>query len=140
MLLCANDMSVARLLLATLAGGFVSSMTDWFFHADWLYKRYDRHPEIWRKWSKGETTAILWASPLPFLTCASFAFACAWLNLHSLRATLTLAATLWLMAPLPLAAANALFMKLTPAITLSHVMGWLVKLAVAGAAVSLIAG
>ena len=132
-------MSAARLLIAALAGGFASSMTDWFFHGDWLYKRYDRHPEIWRRWSKGETTAVLWASGLPFFSCAVFAFACWWLHLHLLRATLTLAVAVWLMVPLPLTVANALFMKLTPAITVSHALSWLVKLALAAAAVSLIA-
>jgi hypothetical protein len=133
-------MSAARLLIAALAGGFASSMTDWFFHGDWLYKRYDRHPEIWRKWSQGETTAVLWASGLPLLTCAVFGFTCRWLHLHELRGTLTLALVVWLMAPLPLTVANALFMKLTPAITVSHALSWLVKLALAAAAVSLIAG
>jgi hypothetical protein len=137
---CANDMSVTRLLLAALAGGFASSMTDWFFHSDWIYRRYDRHPEIWRKWSSGESTAVLWASMLPFLTCAVFAFACAWLHLRSLPETFTAAVAVWLMAPLPLTIANSLFMKLGPAIATSHALSWLVKLALAAAAVSLIAG
>jgi len=31
-----------------ITGGIVSSMTDWLFMGDLLYKRFDRHPEIWR--------------------------------------------------------------------------------------------
>jgi hypothetical protein len=133
-------MSVTRLLLAGLAGGFTSSMTDWFFHGDWIYKRFDRHPEIWRSWKQGETRAVLWASVLPFLTCVVFALTCGWLHLQSLRAALTAAVAVWAMAPLPLTVANALFMKLTPEIAASHALSWLVKLALAAVAVSLIAG
>jgi hypothetical protein len=137
---CAIDMSMARLLLAALAGGFASSMTDWFFNSDWLYKRYDRHPEIWRFSGQGESKAVMWASLLPLLTCAAFALACQWLHLHSLVGTLKMAVVVWLMAPLPLTIANALFVKVSPAIAVSHALSWLVKLALAAIAVSLIAG
>lgn len=59
-----------RLALATLASGLAASATDWLFMgADALYLRYDSHPEIWRyPRGKGEATAIVWASILPFVT------------------------------------------------------------------------
>ena len=130
-----------RIALAALAGGVASSMTDWLFMGDWLYKRYDRHPEIWRyRGGQGETKAIVWASLLPFLTCAAFALLCAGLHLHSYSATLKLALAIWLIGPLPLTIANALFIKLTPAVAAFHTLGWLFKLAIAGLAVTLILG
>lgn len=115
-------------------------MTDWFFNSDWIYKRYDRHPEIWRKWSKGETTAVLWASLLPFFTCLTFAIACGWLHLHTSGETFMAALAVWLMVPAPLIIAHALFIKLSPAIAAAQALSWLVKLALAAVAVSVIVG
>jgi hypothetical protein len=128
-----------RIVLAALASGFVSSMTDWLFMGDWLYKRYDKHPEIWRySGGRGETKAIVWASLLPFLTCSIFVFVCARLHLHAYSVTLKLALAVWLIGPLPLTIVNSIFLKLAPAIATAHALGWLVKLAIAGLAVALL--
>ena len=127
--------------LAVLTSGIVSSLTDWLFMGDWLYKRYDRHPEIWRfPGGQGETKAIAWASLFPFLTCFVFVFVCDRLHLFSPTATLKLALAIWLIGPLPLLVVNSLFMKVTPAITASYALGWLVKFIVAGLAVALFWG
>jgi len=125
--------------LALLASGIVSSLTDWLFMGDWLYKRYDRNPEIWRyQGGQGESSAILWSSLFPFLTCGVFIFLCCGLHVHSYRGTLKLALAIWLIGPLPLTITNALWLKLAPAIAASYVLGWLVKLALAALAVALI--
>jgi hypothetical protein len=130
-----------RIALAVFASGFVSSMTDWLFAGDWLYKRYDRHPEIWRyQAGQGENTAILWSSLFPFLTCGVFVLLCSGLQLHTYGATFKLAAAIWLIGPLPLTIVNALWIKLAPAIATSYAIGWLVKLALAALAVVLILG
>jgi hypothetical protein len=130
-----------RIAIAILASAFVASMTDWLFMGDWLYKRYDRNPEIWRyRGGQGEGKAILWSSLLPFLTCGIFVLLCGRLHLYSYRETLKLAAAIWLIGPLPLTIVNALWMKIAPAIAASHALGWLVKLIVAALAVSLILG
>ncbi|MFY9726277.1 MAG: hypothetical protein WB579_05765 [Bryobacteraceae bacterium] len=127
--------------MAVLAAGIASSMTDWLFMGDWLYKRYDKHPEIWRyRGGQGETNAIIWASLLPFLTCSVLVLVCARLHLSSYSATLKLALAIWLIGPLPLTIANSLFMKLTPAIAIAHALGWMVKLVLAGFAVALLIG
>ena len=128
-----------RIALAVLASGLVSSMTDWFFMGDWLYKRYDRNPEIWRySAGHGENKAILWSSVLPFLTCGVFVLLCGGLRLHSYRETLKLAVAIWFIGPLPLTILNALWIKLSPAIATSHALGWLVKLALVALGVTLI--
>jgi hypothetical protein len=119
--------------------GFVASLTDWLFMGDWLYKRYNQYPEIWRfPHGQGEMKAIAWYTPLPFVTCAVFTLLCARLNLHSYSPTLKLALAIWLVGPLPLLIANALFIKLHSAITAAYSLGWLVKLVVAALAVTLI--
>jgi len=130
-----------RMALAILASGVVSSMTDWLFMGDWLYKRFDKHPEIWQfAGGEGESKAIVYASVLPFLTCSVFVIVSVWLNLTSFNSSLKFALAVWLIGPLPLMIANALFIKLTPAIAVSYAFGWLVKLAIAGIAVALFLG
>jgi len=131
----------SRIALAVLVSGVASSLTDWLFMGDWLYKRYDRNPEIWRfQGGQGENKAILWSSLFPFLTCAIFVLLCGGLHLYSYRGTLKLALAIWLIGPLPLTVVNALWIKLAPAIAASFSVGWLVKLALAALAVSLLLG
>lgn len=128
-----------RIACTILAGGILSSLTDWLFMGDWLYKRYDTHPEIWRyPGGQGETRAILQASLLPFLTCAVFTLLCVGLHRTTCAATLQLALAIWLIAPLPLILTNAIFMKMAPLIATSYALGWLVKLIIAALAVALI--
>ncbi len=128
-----------RIALAVLASGFVSSMTDWLFMGDWLYKRYDRHPEIWRyPGGQGENTAILWSSLFPFFTCGVFVLVCGRLHLYTYRGTFMLALAIWLIGPLPLTIVNSLWLKLAAAIAASYALGWLVKLALAALAVTLV--
>jgi hypothetical protein len=134
-------MTWGRIAIAVIASGFVSSMTDWLFMGDWLYKRYDRNPEIWRySAGQGENKAILWSSLLPFLTCGVFILTCRFLHLNSFRDALEFAGAIWLIGPLPLTIVNALWIKLAPAIAALHALGWLVKLIIAAAAIVLIVG
>jgi hypothetical protein len=130
-----------RIGLAVLASGVVSSLSDWLFMGDWLYRRYDRNPEIWRsRGSQGESRAILSSTLLPFLTCSVFVLLCSGLHLYSYAATLKLALAIWLVGPLPLTVANSLWLKIAPAIATSHALGWLVKLAISALAVVLFLG
>ncbi len=133
-------MNWMRMALTVFAGGVAASLTDWLFMGgDWLYKRYNQHPEIWRHpHGQGEMKAIAWSAPLPFVTCTFFTLLCARLNLHSYSATFKLALAIWLVGPLPLLIVNGLFIKLHSAITAAYSIGWLVKLSVAAAAVALI--
>jgi hypothetical protein len=132
-------MNWIRVTLTVLASGFVSSLTDWLFMGDLLYKWFNPNPEIWRiPHGQGEMTAIAWSAPLPFLTCAVFTLLCARLDLHSLSQTAGLAVAIWLIGPLPLLVVHSLFMKLHPGIVVAYCLGWLVKLLVCSLAVTLI--
>jgi hypothetical protein len=134
-------MTLGSIAIAVLASGFLSSMTDWLFMGDWLYKRFDRNPEIWRyPAGQGENKAILWSSLLPFLTCGVFILACRFLRLNSFREAFGLAGAIWLIGPLPLTVVNTLWIKFAPAIATFHALGWLVKLIIAATAVMLIVG
>ncbi|MGB6430504.1 MAG: hypothetical protein WBF06_07955 [Candidatus Acidiferrales bacterium] len=130
-------MSWMRFALAVFASGLGSSLTDWFFMGDLLYKRFNKHPEIWRyPDDKGASTAIAWSAPLPFLTCAVFAFACVQLHVSSYGATVKLAIEVWLIAPVPWIVTTSLWMKLQPTIAAAYSVGWLVKLILAAVAVA----
>jgi len=132
-------MNWIRVALTVLAAGSATSMTDWLFMGDWLYKRYNESPEIWRHpHGQGEMKAIAWAAPLPFISCTVFTFLCVGLNLHSYTSTAKLALAIWLIGPLPLLIVNGLFIKLHAAITASYSVGWLIKLLVAAGAVAVI--
>lgn len=129
------DVNWIHFALAALVGGILSSLTDWLFMGDLLYKRNNKHPEIWRyPGGKGESKAIVCSGPFPFLTCAVFAFATNEFHVHSLGAALRMAFEIWLIGPLPLVLTNALFMKVQPMIATAHSLGWLVKLGVAAGA------
>jgi hypothetical protein len=132
-------MNWIRTALTMLVGGFATSLTDWLFMGDLLYRRYHQYPEIWRfPQGQGEMQAIVWSAPMPFVTCAVFTLLCARLNLHSYSATVELALAIWLIGPLPLLIVHAMFIKLHSAIIAAYCLGWLAKLVVAAVAVILI--
>ena len=133
-----DNVSWIRFVLAVLAGGIVSSLTDWLFMGDLVYRWFNRHPEIWRVHGGNESKAILWYTPLPFVTCAVFDYVCVRLHLHSYGPTLKLGVAVWFIAPLPLIIANSLFMKIEAGIAAAQAAGWLVKLLVAAAALAVI--
>lgn len=125
-----------KFALAVLAGGAASSMTDWLFMGDFVYKRFDTHPEIWRvSGGKSETGAIVWSTVLAFVTCAVFDFLCVRLGLLSYSSAVGLAVGIWLAATLPMLAANAIWIKISAPIAASHAAGWLIKLLIAATTV-----
>ena len=107
-------------------------MTDWLFAGDWLHRRWT-YKEVWRA---NESRAIALTSPLPFLTCAAFAYLAWRLGLHSLASTVRLGVAVWVIGPLPLILTNAAFIKLHRVFVASFALGWLVKLLIAAAAVA----
>src|SRR6516225_10655613 len=128
-------MSWMRFLAAVVVAGVVSSLTDWLFMGDLLYRKFNRHPEIWRhRGGQGESAAIAWSSPLPFLTCAAFCWLCVAFDFYRAEEIFKLAIGIWLVAPLPLLVTHGLFIKLEPPIVASYGAGWLVKLLVVAAA------
>jgi hypothetical protein len=122
-----------RLVEIVLVAGGISTLTDWLFTGDWIRRRFS-YPEIWRQGSEGR--AMVLTAPLPFLTCAVFALAAMRVDMESLRATVKLAAFVWIIGPLPLILTNAAFIKLRRVFVASYATGWLVKLLVVAVVVS----
>lgn len=112
---------------ASIVGAVLGSIADWVFAGVLFHVRYQRHPEVWRT-GGSETLRIGGAQILCLLTSIAFVTLARMLGKVDLAGTLTLAAMIWLIAPLPLLVTNALFIKIDPLVTASHAAGWLVKL------------
>lgn len=122
---------------ASIVGAVLGSLADWVFAGVLFHGRYQRHPEVWRT-GGSETLRIGGAQVLCLLTSVAFVALASTLGQVSLPQTLKLAALIWLIAPLPLLVANALFIKMDPLVTASHAVGWLVKLLLIAAATAVL--
>ena len=114
-----------RFVWVVAGAGAVSSLTDWFFGGDWIRRRFT-YAEIWRKGCEGKAVAL--TAPLPFLTCAVFAYAANRLGIESVHSAVKLAGVVWMIGPLPLILTCAAFIKLHRVFVASYAIGWLVKL------------
>lgn len=113
-----------QLVEAVAIGAVLMSLTDWLFFGILFHKQYFAYPEVWRPntpWRVPVSAAIALLTPLAFV-------ALVWMlrlaDEHDIIHTAFLA---WIMGPLPLIATNHFFFKLHPAITVTHIVGWLVK-------------
>ena len=114
------------LVWAVLAGAVLGSLADWLFAGVLFHNRYNLHPETWRGGAEGKRIAA--AQALALITSAAFVLLANKLGQTDLRGALKLAAMIWLIGPLPLLAANAMFIRVDHLVTASHMAGWLAKL------------
>ena len=129
-----------HLVWAALIGAVLGSLADWLFAGILFHGRYQVYPEVWRTGAGAERYRIILAQVLALVTSAGFV-ALAWkLRQTDLVGDLKLAAMIWLIGPLPLLLANALFIKLDHLVTASHAAGWLVKLLLIAAATAWMLG
>jgi hypothetical protein len=119
-----------NLVWAVLAGAVLGSLADWLFAGVIFHGRYELHPDTWRRGGEGKRIAA--AQALALITSAAFVLLANKLGQNDLRGALKLAAMIWLIGPLPLLAANAMFIKIDHLVTASHAAGWLAKLLLIG--------
>ena len=112
---------------ASVAGAILGALADWVFAGVLFHGRYQLRPEVWRA-GTGETLKIGGAQVLCLVTSVAFVVLASMLGRVELLGTVTLAAMIWLIAPLPLLITNSLFIKIDPLVTAAHAAGWLVKL------------
>jgi hypothetical protein len=119
-----------RIALAVLAGTITSSFTDWFFFGVLFHARYQAYPEVWRVAFSGanEWKAIVIATGLSAFMAGGFLFLFLWLQLHGLLQPIELVVTIWLVVAVPMILTNFIFIKLHPALLVSHALGWLIRL------------
>ena len=123
-------------LAATLAAGVGATGIDWFFARVVFPKYFAAHPEIWRQPANDprQVRRVGGCLLLNCVTVAAFFWLCHRLHLPHPGQSLRLAGAVCLVAPLPLIAANALWLKLHPLVAVSQSLCWLGKLALAALA------
>ena len=133
-------MNIAHFAGAVLAATIVSSLTDWFFFGVLFHSRYQVYPEVWRSEfsGKNEWKAIVMATVLSVFMAGTFLFLGHRLGLHGFLPPLKLALAIWVIAVLPITVTNFIFIKLHPAVLVSHSLGWLIRLAVVAASFAVI--
>jgi intracellular septation protein A len=120
-----------NLLWAILAGAVLGSLADWLFAGVIFHERYQVYPEVWRQGN--ERGRIAAAQALCLVTSAAFVLL-AWKTRQTdATGALKLAAMIWLVGPLPMLLANAMFIRIDRLVTVSHAVGWLAKLLLIGA-------
>ncbi len=131
-------MDWTRIILAALAAGIASVLTDWFFMGWLFHDKMKTYPEVWRRpeGGAGETRAIVISSILGFFTCLVFVTLCARIGFVQWSKAWKLAAGIWLIVPVPLLASWSEWIKMHPLNLLSDALGWLAKLLLAAAAVA----
>ena len=131
-------MDWTKIILATLAAGIASVLTDWLFHGVLFHEKMKAYPEAWRRpeGGAGETKAIVISSLLGFFTCFVFVVFCSRTNFIWWSRTWRLALGVWLMAPVPMLLAEYQWMKMHPLTMVGGMLAWLAKLMLAAVAVA----
>ncbi|HEX3674916.1 MAG TPA: DUF1761 family protein, partial [Rhizomicrobium sp.] len=125
---------------AVLAAGVISSFTDWLFMGVLFKDRYGKYPETW--WPRAnqaeETKPILYSTALGFIAAAAVIALCEMVGTHSLESALEVAVTAWVAGPLVVSITTGLWVRIDPAITFAHCLGYLARFVVAAVAASLV--
>jgi hypothetical protein len=124
------------LIAATFGAGTIGAFTDWLFMGLLFHEAYNKYPEIWRPGIREgtERSAIIWASLLGYVMSGAVVALCVIAHAHGIVAGLKLAALVWLAGPFVILVVNGFFIKLDGKITFAHCLGWLARMALAGAA------
>jgi hypothetical protein len=125
-------MDWTRFGCALLAAGVVTSLSDWLFFGVIFHGKYRETPNVWRTTKEG--TKIMWSTILAVLGAAAFLFLCNRLQIHGLRGAFRAALAVWVAAGLPITVTNALYVRHAPVLAVSHALGYLARLAIAGTA------
>jgi hypothetical protein len=124
-------MNWVRLAAVAASAGVLTTFTDWMLAGDWIQKRF-KDPEIWRK--SGGILSVLFATLLPFISCAAFALLAWKLEVVGVRNCVKLALAIWVIGPLPLILSGAIFLKLHRMFVAMYAASWLVKLVIVAVA------
>ena len=127
------------LLMTFIASTVVGSFTDWYFFGVLFHSRYQKTPDTWKKYKdkKDEMKSIGLAQIFMSFSSLVFIYSCAKMGWTTWSTSLTTALTVWIMVPLPLLMTNAIFIPMDRFIVLGHALGWLVRLIITAACISI---
>jgi len=124
------------LVAAAFGAGTVAMFTDWLFMGVLFHDAYNKFPEVWRPGIREgtERNAIIWSSVLGYVMSGAVVTLCAAAGARGIAAGLEIAGLVWLAGPFVIVVVNGFFIKLDGKITFAHCLGWLARMALAGAA------
>jgi hypothetical protein len=123
-------------IAAVAVAGTIATFTDWLFMGVLFHDRYFTHPEIWRPEfrTRGDATAILYSCALGYVTAAAVVGLCMLCGASGIEPALTIAVLAWIAGPLVGTVTNGIWIKIDPAVTFAHALGYLVRFLIAGLA------
>jgi len=119
--------------VSILVAGTLAILTDWLFMGVLFHEAYRRYPEVWWPRDGSSRNAIIWSSAVGYLMTAGVVGLCAMAGADTLAKCLAVAGLAWLAGPMVVVVVNGFFIKIDPRITLAHCLGWLARMALAGA-------
>jgi uncharacterized membrane protein len=129
-----EQMNWTHICLAIVAAAVAGSITDWLFFGVLFHGKYLVYPEVWKKREGGEGPQIAMSSVAGLIGTAAFIILCAGLYFNAYHMALKLAVAVWLIAIVPVLANEHIFMRLHPALFVSHSIGYLVRFTLAAVA------
>lgn len=130
------------LIAAWFVAGTLGSFTDWLFMGVLFHGAYNTHPEIWRPGIREgkERSAIIWSTIIGYVMSGGVVVLCVFGGAKGIVPGLIFAALAWIAGPFVILVVNGFFIKMDPRITIAHCLGWLVRMALAGAAAGYVLG
>ena len=126
------------LVAAVLVAGSLGALTDWLFMGVLFHDAYNRFPEVWWPREGNERRAIIWSSALGYVMSAGVVALCTAAGVRGIGGGLIVAALAWTAGPLVVVVVNGFFIKIDARITIAHCLGWLARMAIAGAAAGVV--
>jgi hypothetical protein len=115
--------------LVVVASGVIASFTDWLFMGVLFHDKYLETPEVWRA-SIPQGRKIGYSELIGLIGSSGFAWLLITLHQEALGPALAAAVAVWLASAVPVIFTNVLWMRLHPALGLSHSAGWLARLVI----------
>jgi hypothetical protein len=122
------------LVAAAFGAGTLASFTDWLFMGVLFHDAYNRYPEVWWPRDSNESRPIIWSMVVGYVMSGAVVALCAIAGSRGIASGLQVAALAWLAGPVPILVTNGFFIKTDARITVAHCLGWLARMALAGAA------
>lgn len=131
---------MGTVIAAIFVAGLLGGLTDWLFMGVLFHDAYNTYPEIW--WPAirdGETrSAIIWSSVLGFVMTGGVVTLCAIAGATTVWSGLGIGLIAFFAGPFAVIIINGQFVKTDIWMTLSHCLGYLARMLIAGAAAGLI--
>jgi hypothetical protein len=124
------------IVAAIIVAGIVSSFTDWFFMGVLFHDRYQKYPDTWwpRSGPGAERGAIMASTALGFITAAAVILLCEYAGVTGIVGALIVAGLAAAAGPLVISPTAGMWIKIDPAVTAAHTIGYVVRFLIAGLA------